>query len=74
MPEDLLLFTTNRIKKMAVCKTTYVSEHLNQWFANFSARSLPIKVYNFLYTPWPTPTVTNARKVCAKINLSTFYL
>ena len=29
MPEDLLLFLTTRINKMAVWKTTYVSEHLN---------------------------------------------
>ena len=28
MPEDLL-FLTNRIKKMAVWKITFVSEHLN---------------------------------------------
>jgi len=26
MPEDLLLFLMARIKKMAVCKTTFVSE------------------------------------------------
>jgi len=29
MPEDLLLFLTTRIKKMAVCKTTSASKHLN---------------------------------------------
>jgi len=29
MPEDLLLFLTIRIEKMAVWKTTFVSEHLN---------------------------------------------
>jgi len=28
MPEDLLLFLTTRIKKMAVWKTTFMSEHL----------------------------------------------
>jgi len=28
MPEDLLLFLTTRIKKMAVWKTTFVPEHL----------------------------------------------
>jgi len=28
-PEDLLLFLTTRIKKMAFWKTTFVSEHLN---------------------------------------------
>jgi len=29
MPEDVLLFLTTGIKKMAVWKTTFVSEHLN---------------------------------------------
>jgi len=29
MPEDLLLFLTTSIKKMAVWKTTFVSEHLS---------------------------------------------
>jgi len=29
MPENLLLFLTTRIKKMAVWKTTFVSEHFN---------------------------------------------
>jgi len=29
MPEDLSLFLTTRIKKMAVWKTTFVSKHLN---------------------------------------------
>jgi len=29
MHDDLLLFLTTRIKKMAVWKTTFVSEHLN---------------------------------------------
>jgi len=29
MSEDLLLFLRTRIKKMPVCKTTFVSEHLN---------------------------------------------
>jgi len=28
LPEDLLLFLTNRIKKMVVWKTTFLSEHL----------------------------------------------
>jgi len=27
MPDDLLLFLTTRIKKMAIWKTTFVSEH-----------------------------------------------
>ena len=31
MPEDLLLFLTTRIKKMAVWKTTFVSEHLKAY-------------------------------------------
>jgi len=29
IPQDVLLFFTNSIKKMAVWKTTYMSEHLN---------------------------------------------
>jgi len=29
MPEDLLLLFTTRVKKMAVWKTTFVSEHLD---------------------------------------------
>ena len=29
MPEDLLLFLTTRIKKMAVWKIAFVSEHFN---------------------------------------------
>ena len=47
---------------------------LNQWFSDFFARWPPITVYNFLSTPWPIPTVTNTKKGCVKINLSTFSL
>jgi len=40
MPEDVLLFLTTETKKMAVWKTTFVSEHLNtdqsQWTKCFA--------------------------------------
>jgi len=52
----------------------WVIFQLNQWFSNFSARWPPITVCNFLSTPWPSPTVTNTKKGCVKINLSTFSL
>jgi len=35
---------------------------LLQWFSKFSARWPPIKVYNFLYTLFPSPADINARK------------
>jgi len=47
MPEDLLLFLTIRIKKMAVWKTTFVSEHLKADQSQFtkclhSLHALPV--------------------------------
>ena len=40
----------------------YVCVPFKQWFSNFSVRWPPIKVYNFLLTPWPSPTVTKTSK------------
>jgi len=51
MLENILLFLTNRIKKMAVWKTTFASEHLNadqsqltECFSLHSSRALPVAV------------------------------
>jgi len=33
MPEDILLFLINRFTKMAVWKTTFVSEYLYTWIS-----------------------------------------
>ena len=43
-------------------RLTFAPVAIDQWSSNFPARWPPIKVYNFLSTPRPSPTVTNKYK------------
>jgi len=45
MPEDLLLFLTTRIKKIAVWKTTFVSEHLSTEHSQLTKYFAPVACF-----------------------------
>ena len=49
---------------------------LTQWFSKLFCTLTPNESIQISVHPvqWPSPTVTNTRKECVKINLSTFYL
>jgi len=68
MPEDILLFLTKRTKKMAVWKTTFVSEHLNadqsqlsKCFSLHSLHALPVVAWRFQLTALAGETMQRAQ-------------